>query len=78
MTEGAAFDSWDYIRSQDWDLMAGDHLVVTLDELYAVLGVTGRRHGEKAAALRAFMASPAWHPAPPALKKQAAEALRGG
>lgn len=77
MTEGAAFDTWDVIRSRDWELMAGDHLVTTLPDLYAVLGVTYKNHDAKVAALRAFMATPAWHPAPAVLKRQAEEALRG-
>lgn len=77
-TEGAAFDTWDWMRAQSWELMAGDHLVTTLPDLYAVLGVAYQGHDAKIAALRAFMATPAWHPAPEGLKQQAQEALRGG
>lgn len=75
---GAAFESWDVARAHSWELMAGDRLVATLPELYVLLGVAYKKHDDKIAALRAFMATPAWHPAPGGLKAAAREALRGG
>jgi hypothetical protein len=76
MTEGAAFDSWEAMRAHTWDLMAGDHLLSTLDDLYVILGVADKPKAEKLKALSAFMKTPAWNPAPDVLKQQAEEALK--
>jgi hypothetical protein len=78
MSADATFDSWDVNRSLSWELMAGDHLVETLPDLYAVLGVADERLGVKIAVLKMFMESPTWFPAPAKLKAAAEEAVKGG
>lgn len=65
------------MRAHSWEMMAGDHLVTTLADLYVLLGVSKAGHDARLAALRSFMHTPAWHAAPSSLKKQAAEVLRG-
>jgi hypothetical protein len=75
--EGSTYETWDVFRSLDWELMAGDHLVETLDELWWVLGVHGKSHDAKRQALLAFMHTPTWKPAPEDLKNEAAAFLRG-
>lgn len=75
--DGAAYDTSDVMRANSWEMMAGDHLVTELPDLYVLLGVAGARHSQKLDALRSFTQTPAWHAAPAALKHKAEEALHG-
>lgn len=75
---GAAFDSWDAIRASSWEVMAGDHLVETLPDLYDALGIGHLPKGQKLAALKAFTTEPAYHPAPAKLKHEVEQALAPG
>ena len=75
---GAAFDSWDAIRAASWELHAGNHLVETLPDLYAVLGITGLPRKQRLAALHAFTQEPAYMPAPPGLKHEVEQAIAAG
>lgn len=61
----------DWLRTTYWDLPA-----TTLDELWPVLGLAPTADdGTRRARLRAFMAEPAWAPAPARIKREAAEFL---
>ncbi|KAF0848270.1 hypothetical protein [Nocardia caishijiensis] len=56
----------DWLRTMRWDLPAR-----TLPELWSVLQVTTASDDEKREALRKFMASPTWEPAPTGLREEA-------